>query len=86
MGTPPRCGLTNKVKLLPSRRTTYAGGKKVCYKCMYIEAITRRLDGNNNYFQGEDSFLLELFSKSSSHEITSYIFHTNCKVHFLSGC
>ena len=24
---PPRCGLTNKVKLLPSRRTTYAGGK-----------------------------------------------------------
>ena len=23
---PPRCGLTNKVKLLPSRRTTYAGG------------------------------------------------------------
>ena len=27
MGTPPRCGQTNKVKLLPSRRTTYAGGK-----------------------------------------------------------
>ena len=26
MGTPPRCGQTNKVKLLPSRRTTYAGG------------------------------------------------------------
>ena len=25
-GTPPRCGQTNKVKLLPSRRTTYAGG------------------------------------------------------------
>ena len=25
--TPPRCELTNKVKLLPSRRTTYAGGK-----------------------------------------------------------
>ena len=25
---PPRCGLTNKVKLLPSRRTTYAGGNK----------------------------------------------------------
>ena len=25
-GTLPRCGLTNKVKLLPSRRTTYAGG------------------------------------------------------------
>ena len=24
--TPPRCELTNKVKLLPSRRTTYAGG------------------------------------------------------------
>ena len=23
---PPRCGQTNKVKLLPSRRTTYAGG------------------------------------------------------------
>ena len=28
MVTPPRCGQTNKVKLLPSRRTTYAGGKK----------------------------------------------------------
>ena len=27
-GYPPRCGQTNKVKLLPSRRTTYAGGKK----------------------------------------------------------
>ena len=26
---PPRCGQTNKVKLLPSRRTTYAGGKNV---------------------------------------------------------
>ena len=26
-GYPPRCGQTNKVKLLPSRRTTYAGGK-----------------------------------------------------------
>ena len=25
---PPRCGLTNKVKLLPSRRTTYAGGNE----------------------------------------------------------
>ena len=25
-GYPPRCGQTNKVKLLPSRRTTYAGG------------------------------------------------------------
>ena len=24
---PPPCGQTNKVKLLPSRRTTYAGGK-----------------------------------------------------------
>ena len=24
--SPPRCGQTNKVKLLPSRRTTYAGG------------------------------------------------------------
>ena len=28
-GYPPRCGLTNKVKLLPSRRTTHAGGNKV---------------------------------------------------------
>ena len=28
MGTPPRCGQTNKVKLLPSRHTTYAGGNK----------------------------------------------------------
>ena len=27
MGTPPGCEQTNKVKLLPSRRTTYAGGK-----------------------------------------------------------
>ena len=27
-GPPPRCGQTNKVKLLPSRRTTYAGGNK----------------------------------------------------------
>ena len=27
-GYPPRCGLTNKVKLLPSHRTTYAGGNK----------------------------------------------------------
>ena len=26
---PPRCGQTNKVKLLPSRRTTYAGGNNV---------------------------------------------------------
>ena len=26
MGIPPRCEQTNKVKLLPSRRTTYAGG------------------------------------------------------------
>ena len=28
---PPRCGQTNKVKLLPSRRTTYAGGNKFLY-------------------------------------------------------
>ena len=27
-GYPPRCGQTNKVKLLPSRRTTYAGGNE----------------------------------------------------------
>ena len=27
-GYPPRCEQTNKVKLLPSRRTTYAGGNK----------------------------------------------------------
>ena len=26
---PPRCELTNKVKLLPSHRTTYAGGNKL---------------------------------------------------------
>ena len=26
---PPRCELTNKVKLLPSRRTTYAGGNNL---------------------------------------------------------
>ena len=26
---PPRCGQTNKVKLLPSRRTTYAGGNNI---------------------------------------------------------
>ena len=26
---PPRCGQTNKVKLLPSRRTTYAGGNNL---------------------------------------------------------
>ena len=30
MGTPPRCGETNKVKLLPSHRTTYAGGNNLC--------------------------------------------------------
>ena len=29
MGTPPRCEQTNKVKLLPSRRPTYAGGKYI---------------------------------------------------------
>ena len=34
---PPRCGLTNKVKLLPSRRTTYAGGNK---SCKYNDPIT----------------------------------------------
>ena len=28
---PPRCGQTNKVKLLPSRRTTYAGGNNKLY-------------------------------------------------------
>ena len=27
-GTPPRCELTNKLKTVPSRRTTYVGGKK----------------------------------------------------------
>ena len=26
---PPRCGQTNKVKVLPSRRTTYAGGNNL---------------------------------------------------------
>ena len=30
---PPVCGLTNKVKLLPSRRTTYAGGKNTKVQC-----------------------------------------------------
>ena len=30
--TPPRCELTKKVKLLPSRRTTYAGGNnRLCF-------------------------------------------------------
>ena len=53
MGTPPRCGQTNKVKLLPSRRTTYAGGKKhkkgnliVVYDCHQMqkkEATTSNL-------------------------------------------
>ena len=33
---PPRCGQTNKVKLLPSRRTTYAGGK-------YLQKRTQKL-------------------------------------------
>ena len=28
---PPPCGQTNKVKLLPSRRTTYAGGNNITY-------------------------------------------------------
>ena len=28
---PPGCGQTNKVKLLPSRRTTYAGGNDLYY-------------------------------------------------------
>ena len=34
-GYPPSCGQTNKVKLLPSRRTTYAGGKN----CMSLNWI-----------------------------------------------
>ena len=37
MGTPPRCGLTNKVKLLPSRRTTYAGGKYDFTQEIYLQ-------------------------------------------------
>ena len=37
---PPRYGQTNKVKLLPSRRTTYAGGKKrVSFTCCNIFTI-----------------------------------------------
>ena len=40
MGTPPRCGQTNKVKLLPSRRTTYAGGN---YTKSYSYYWMRRL-------------------------------------------
>ena len=37
-GYPP-CGQTNKVKVLPSRRTTYAGGNKyqLCGKKFYFE-------------------------------------------------
>ena len=41
--SPPRCGLTNKVKLLPSRHTTYVGGNKRGYipieKNQYLIAI-----------------------------------------------
>ena len=33
---PLRCGQTNKVKLLPSRRTTYAGGKYELNQCISI--------------------------------------------------
>ena len=44
---PPRCGLTNKVKLLPSRRTTYAGGNNMigilfCFKffgCIFKQTL-----------------------------------------------
>ena len=38
---PPRCGQTNKVKLLPSRGTTYAGGKStplLTARCSKFEA------------------------------------------------
>ena len=35
--TPPPCGQTNKVKLLPSRRTTYAGGNKRSICCSLLK-------------------------------------------------
>ena len=34
---PPRCGQTNKVKVLPSRRTTYAGVKMTSFEPECIE-------------------------------------------------
>ena len=38
MGTPPpRCGQTNKVKLLPSCRTTYVGGNKGTFHLHFPE-------------------------------------------------
>ena len=42
MGTPPRCGQTNKVKLLPSRRTTYAGGKNLQIICHHAVVVGKR--------------------------------------------
>ena len=41
MGTPPRCGQTNKVKLLPSRRTTYAGGNYLGTKRIVLDLVPR---------------------------------------------
>ena len=46
--SPPRCGQTNKVKLLPSRHTTYAGGKNHSTfnqgsAGLYMEILTDRL-------------------------------------------
>ena len=47
MGTPPppRCGQTNKVKLLPSRRTTYAGGNKKVFQSKANRPLAGRYMG-----------------------------------------
>ena len=51
MGTPSRYGLTNKVKLLPSRRTTYVGGKNIVFVTLRykVHVLDRLVDGSDEF-------------------------------------
>ena len=64
---PPRCGQTNKVKLLPSRRTTYAGGKnQFLYMYLYFKGFREcRL----LYFNQNCHKIQQLITPCSSFEI-----------------
>ena len=77
MTPPPRCEQTNKVKLLPSRRTTYAGGKK---------ALQRSLSRNTDKFRNRYVTSVELNYPNQLARLICSLMHNASLMEFFINC
>ena len=69
----PRCGQTNKVKLLPSRRTTYAGGNE-SIRCSVASDISLEIFSDSS--AEEDFCVMDYeFSKQSKLKYLKFSFY-----------